>query len=138
MLMTDVNRAFSNLTADNQFAPLGLMLLGCLARARMVVGGLKGEDVEKAEDGGGNEQDVLAEERQDDVGEVVKRDEVVEQTYEGEQEDGIKVRNSKKQKRKKDAPDKAQKEVGDSTPLKRLKKKRKKGDAFDDLFSSLI
>ncbi|KAJ2906698.1 hypothetical protein MKZ38_000434 [Zalerion maritima] len=57
ILTPKVYHAFGQLTADNQFAPMGLMLLGVLARVYKVLGDLAGEhdvDVGEKEPGIGN------------------------------------------------------------------------------------
>jgi len=146
-----ISRAFSTLIADNQYAALGLLLIGILARLRSVLkflGKELGIEIEMEE----IESPVLVEGKQanapeneagDDFGEVVARTtvEVAEENLLGEEDQESPVLSKKKEGKKKrkevEATQKA-KEVMDSTPSKRPKKKRKKGDAFDDLFSGLV
>jgi ribonuclease MRP protein subunit RMP1 len=145
------NRAFSTLVADNQYAALGLLLIGILARLRSVLkvlGKELGIEIEMEE----IESPALVEEKEvkapqndvgDDFGEVVSRTAatVEEDNVLGEDDQEIPVVRKKKEgKKKRKEVEEAQKgkEVMDSTPSKRPKKKRKKGDAFDDLFSGLV
>ncbi|KAH6715227.1 hypothetical protein BKA61DRAFT_655519 [Leptodontidium sp. MPI-SDFR-AT-0119] len=143
--------AFSNLVADNQYAALGLMLMATLARVRSVLRVLgNGKEKESGnesgdEEGKGDAREVLAAEpmvdaRETDLGEVVGREEIV--GIEGE-DGGLVVKKIKKIKKKK-RRERAEEEESDAgaetvpAPAKRPKKKRKKGDAFDDLFAGLI
>ena len=123
--------------ADNQYAALGLMLLATLARVRRLILPLRGEVVEEhdteAYEGAmeGLEQSGM------DLGEVVRRDEM--QAEEDGDDVGSEVKNprgKKKESRGEEEP--RSKAPVDATPTKRPKKKRKKGDAFDDIFNSLI
>ena len=159
------DRAFSNLVADNQYSALGLMLLGTLARVKSILGrlvedkGMNGgsvESVDPTEVTGESVQEGAdaGVEPGDDFGEVVKREEIL-----GDAEDGLRklekkgefeeakeeVSQAVKEKRVRmkkrmgpwiDRDERVEKE--ESTPSKPSKKKRKKGDAFDDLFDSLI
>ena len=132
--------AFGGLVADNQYAALGLMLVGCLARVGRVVGGLRGEvKVSERVEGGSLE----GEGKDQDLGEVVSREEAaseeatkVQNTEEGE--DNVALKRSKPEKRSVMADETKNSAGEDSTATKCPKKKRKKGDAFDDLFSGLI
>lgn len=153
--------AFSRVVGDGRFAGLGLGLVGCLARFRTVLEGLGeefGVSVEIGEEwreerGLGGLSEGLVPERQrvpegekdDDFGEVVERRVVGEvgDAAVGFEEESEGVEPRKKEegmgKRKDVEEDLRPSEVVDSTPSKRPKKKRKKGgDAFDDLFSSLV
>jgi ribonuclease MRP protein subunit RMP1 len=144
-------RAFSTLVADNQYAALGLLLIGILARLRTVLevlGKELGIEIEIEE----IESPALVEEKEvkapqndvsDDFGEVVSRTAVTveEDNVLGEDDQESPVVSKKKDgKKKRKEVEEAQKgkEAMDSTPSKRPKKKRKKGDAFDDLFSGLV
>lgn len=137
--------------ADNQYAALGLMLMATLARVRSVLRVLgNGKEKESGnesgdEEGKGDAREVLAAEpmvdaRETDLGEVVGREEIV--GIEGE-DGGLVVKKIKKIKKKK-RRERAEEEESDAgaetvpAPAKRPKKKRKKGDAFDDLFAGLI
>jgi ribonuclease MRP protein subunit RMP1 len=160
------DRAFSNLVADNQYSALGLVLLGCLARVKSVIGMLvEDEGMDGVtETGVGEEESVMREvEVKDDFGEVVSRKEIlgdideslIEVNEEGddakEQSGGqveqettdesqhITMARSRKKKGPSPLTDRDKRPGNEiSTPSKPPKKKRKKGDAFDDLFSSLI
>jgi ribonuclease MRP protein subunit RMP1 len=159
----NLSSAFSNLVADNQYSALGLVLLGCLARVKSVIRQfVEDEKIEGTDSEAEVEGDVVMElvtveiERQDDLGEVVDRREILgnlegplddvevpgdEQEMPEEQiapeatEEAQRVTISKQGKKKRMGP-----LVGKDESLTRKppKKKRKKGDAFDDLFSSLI
>ena len=83
----------------------------------------------------------------DDFGEVISRGaievgvggNVVEALDEDQVEEPALRMSKKEKKRRKQVEEvKVGNEVVDSTSSKRPKKKRKKGDAFDDLFSSLV
>ena len=138
-----MDRAFSNVVADNQYATLGLMLMGTLARVQSVIRPL-GKEVEEI--GEVDEEIEILEEKGDaddgaDLGEVITREEVelvakVEKDKDVG-EDEIKLKTTKK-KRKIGVVDSSAKKTIEATPSKRPKKKRKKGDAFDDLFDTLL
>ncbi|TAQ83712.1 hypothetical protein B7494_g7963 [Chlorociboria aeruginascens] len=123
--------AFSTLMADSQFAALGLLLMGALARLRTVVGVLsaeehgKGPGQEEREVVGGGEVGRLGDGLGDedvDFGQKIAR-EGVEGVRKGkrvlasEEEGGVAVEMPSKKPRK---------------------KKRKKRDEFDDLFAGLV
>jgi ribonuclease MRP protein subunit RMP1 len=127
--------------ADNQYAPLGLMLLATLARVRKLILPLRGDT--------GDEKEVEAmqtalegiEKGGLDLGEVVKRDGIFKsQDDEEKPQAGSDVKKPKdtKRERKGDEDEARSKAQAESTPTKRPKKKPKKGDAFDDIFDSLI
>ncbi|KAK0100979.1 hypothetical protein ONS95_013032 [Cadophora gregata] len=139
--------AFSNVVADNQYAALGLMLMGTLARLQTVMKDLGrerengGGDVE--EDCEGDEKEIAPLEKDDDarkadLGEVVSREGVL--GIEGHVDDEMQLKVSKKLKRRDKAERGEESAIGgEAPPAKRPKKKRKKGgDAFDELFAGLI
>jgi ribonuclease MRP protein subunit RMP1 len=140
-------RAFSNLVADNQYAVLGLMLLGSLARIQKIV-----EPYRKEKDDKGEDQGVISDELLGnvdlDLGEVIERVEDMDPTEQRDEathdEDGVEIKKSEKTKRKKRTAALASKKeplnraVVESTPSKQPKKKRKKGDFIDDLFDSIV
>ncbi|TVY28625.1 Ribonuclease MRP protein subunit rmp1 [Lachnellula hyalina] len=146
--------AFSTLVADNQYAALGLLLVGVLARLRTVVkmlGKELGVEIEMGEIeksvSEGIEEVLEMKEGGDDFGEVISRGaievgvggNVVEALDEDQVEEPALRMSKKEKKRRKQVEEvKVGNEVVDSTSSKRPKKKRKKGDAFDDLFSSLV
>lgn len=165
----NLSRAFSNLVADNQYSALGLVLLGCLARVKSAIRQfVDDEKIEGVDPEPEVEGDVVMEletgenERQDDLGEVVDRREILG-NLEGPLDDD-EVSGDEPEKLEKLADPEATKEIQrvtvskqgkkkptgplmdrdesltreTATPSKPPKKKRKKGDAFDDLFSSLI
>jgi ribonuclease MRP protein subunit RMP1 len=166
----NLSSAFSNLVADNQYSALGLVLLGCLARVKSVIRQfVEDEKIEGTDSEAEVEGDVVMElknsenERQDDLGEVVDRREILghlegplddddEVSGDGQEEleeqiapetteEAQRVTISKPGKKKRMGPLVDRDEVltrETATPSKPPKKKRKKGDAFDDLFSSLI
>jgi ribonuclease MRP protein subunit RMP1 len=148
-----IERAFSNLVADNQYSALGLTLLGSLARVRSVMGKLLEDEEEGvAEAEVRDETSMQGVEIGDDLGEVVSREEILgdvkdsrddvdeevefEQKKSGEQEEGEPSEETQKPTIAK--PLKRMKIQETATASKPPKKKRKRGDAFDDLFSSLI
>jgi ribonuclease MRP protein subunit RMP1 len=95
--------SFSNLVADNQYAAMGLFLLGTLARARTLIGPLGrerdgDEEVEVGkkvveEEGGGKEERY-------DFGEVVRRDDLRElsEDVDVDGRGGSEVKSTKKRK----------------------------------------
>lgn len=134
-------RAFSAVVADNQYAVLGLMLIATLARVKSVLSpfgnvneGINEKEIVEESMAENSEKQVAG----DDFGEVVKRDEnaIPAEADEQDEEIGFRFRKSKKQKAGARASS-LEVEVG-STYKQRMKKKRKKADAFDDLFDSLI
>ena len=136
--------AFSQLVADNQYAALGLMLVGTLARVGKVIAPLRGEtDQEEVVHGKGPDypevKDML------DFGEVVKREEIldeegshVKQLDDERGEDIVGLQRPEKKIRSNLMEKAKESLLKDSTTTKRPKKKRKKGDAFDDLFAGLV
>lgn len=143
VLMEKCYVAFGGLVADNQYAALGLMLVGTLARVRRVVRPLRGK--ERDEEGSeGRMEGLVVKGGQDaqDIGEVVRREELVEgqgpDTADLEEEDNSALKRPKAKKRSVTAEEAKVSTVEDSIPSKRPKKKRKKGDALDDLFAGLV
>ena len=130
--------------ADNQYAALGLMLLANLARVMRIIRPLGKSKLSDEIKGG--EQESLSEvpRVEADLGEVIKREEVqVEEDIKkkkipDEDEDERAELKKPKKKRSIIAEESSKLKTAESTPAKRPKKKRKKGDAFDDLFDSLI
>ena len=149
----DDERAFSNVVADNQYAALGLMLMGTLARAQTVLNELGGNGgVDADGDGGeeleGEENEISIEEKdgeareiETDLGEVMSREAVADIERD---DDEVQLKKLKKSKRKAKTDGDGDEVAGAANgegplPAKRPKKKRKKGgDAFDDLFAGLI
>lgn len=153
----DIYRAFSNLTADGQYASVGLTLLACLAKAKSVVRPFS--NVQE-----GEQKDVVAEVRveavpsggEDDLGEIIKRETLVEAAEVKKPKKPIMIENEidideeditsrsqqdRKNKKRKNPVEESTHSIStpDSTAIKKAKKKkRKQGDAFDDLFSSLL
>ncbi|PQE04220.1 ribonuclease mrp subunit rmp1 protein [Rutstroemia sp. NJR-2017a BVV2] len=150
MSANDKYRAFSQLVADNQYATLGLMLMGCLARFHRILVGLKVTTEEEVEEKavGDVEKETKVVDVAEDLGEKIVRDqprgEIDESIHKRkvQDDDRTEFKTSKPKKRKEvdqllecnDA------KYPDSTQVKPAKKKRKKkgGDAFDDLFDSLV
>jgi ribonuclease MRP protein subunit RMP1 len=135
----DLHRAFTTLVADNQYAPLGLMLLATLARVRRLILPLRGDTEDEDAEGiqaalEGIEKSGL------DLGEVIKRGEIFKSQEDEKPQAGSEVKKpkDKKRERKGDEDEARSKAPAEPTPTKRPKKKRKKGDAFDDIFDSLI
>jgi ribonuclease MRP protein subunit RMP1 len=149
------------LTADGQYASLGLTLLGCLAKARSVIRpfarGLEAEEVEESK----TEESVVASaQRDNDLGEVISREKPAPQVEVGKSKkplmidneididaDEIGTQTMQLKKKKRDIGSLGGQEAIDiideaspSLPMEKAKKKkkRKKADAFDDLFSSLL
>ncbi|KAB8291800.1 hypothetical protein EYC80_006592 [Monilinia laxa] len=145
--------AFSQLVADNQYATLGLMLMGCLARLYKVLGNLRVLTAEEIAEKAGTVKEtakVNEPEVGEDLGEKIVRDApvpgVTESNSDVEEEvkddTEVKILKQKKRKPEGEGSDKKTSKLSslDSTPAKPAKKKRKKkgGDAFDDLFDGLI
>ena len=124
------------LVADNQYAALGLMLLATLARVRKLILPLVGE-AEAKDDSLEGAMEAVKQDRLD-LGEVIQRDEILDGAVKDEEIQGaIEMEKPKDKKRELEEEPRSRETVG-STPTKRPKKKRKKGDAFDDIFDSLI
>ncbi|KAF7897986.1 uncharacterized protein EAF01_008952 [Botrytis porri] len=144
--------AFSQLVANNQYATLGLMLMGCLARLYKVLGALRVLNAEEIAEQAGvvNETPQLnAAEMEEDMGEKIVRDVPVpevedNQKVERKEEDDTGVEKAKPKKRKQEGKvvelKTSKLASSDSMPAKPPKKKRKKkgGDAIEDLFAGLI
>ncbi|KAF7865744.1 hypothetical protein EAF04_005909 [Stromatinia cepivora] len=145
--------AFSQLVADNQYATLGLMLMGCLARLYKILESLRVITAEEiAEKTGTVKEETKVNEPEigEDLGEKIVRDAptsgVVEDNHAEEKEEvedsEIKKSKVKKRKQEGEALERKTSKLSslDSTTAKPPKKKRKKkrGDVFDDLFDSLM
>ncbi|RFU25992.1 hypothetical protein B7463_g10355, partial [Scytalidium lignicola] len=129
--------AFSNVVADNQYSTLGLLLIGCLARIQKAIRPLRRvEEVKTVVD------DIPLPSKTDeiDLGERVRRDQAdVLDADSNKAEDEEQVTERKKVKKaNENFNDEDKKDGMDSSLPKRPKKKRKKGDAFDNLFASLL
>jgi ribonuclease MRP protein subunit RMP1 len=147
-----LNRAFSTVVKDIQYASLGLMLLATLAEIKSVIRPLGKElVVEKEEDEDevfAGAKQVIESSREDehiqDLGEVVSREELKIMPLEDHEdvEEEIVVRKKSLKVKPEKSETVPELESGSETrPKKRSKeekKKRKRGDAFDDLFDSLI
>lgn len=146
--------AFSALVADNQYANLGLMLLGSLARIKKIIQPLRNEVEDEKEDVDSKIYELSHGSGQLDLGEVIPREDV-EMTNrvtrakdEGEKDvdagadTGADADVQRKKKKKKITTAKEWEEDAgvELTPPKprKVKKKRKDYDEFDDLFGSLL
>lgn len=136
----NLHRAFTTLVADNQYAPLGLMLLATLSRVRKLILPLRGDAGDEREAEGGQTALEGIEKDGPDLGEVIKRSEIsMAQEDDEKPQVGNEVKNPKDKRERKVNEDRpGSKAPVDLTPTKRPKKKRKKGDAFDDIFDSII
>jgi ribonuclease MRP protein subunit RMP1 len=119
--------SFSNLVADNQYAAMGLFLLGTLARVRTLIGGLGRErvgDEEVVEEAVGMEIEKggLGIEREEtyDFGEVVRREDLFEPS-EDKEEDEQRDPGVKSTKKRKSILH-GEEDVELQTPTKRVKK----------------
>ena len=134
--------AFSGLVGDNQYAALGLMLLGTLGRLGRVVGwGGEGE-VEVAEEvvvvkeevGGVGQEEEMQQQKgwgmevEEDLGVPLLREEVM-QTEEAQTKENEKMHVRPESE--------AVSAEAENVPAKK-KRKKKHRDAIDELFSSLI
>ncbi|PQE08933.1 Ribonuclease MRP subunit rmp1 protein [Rutstroemia sp. NJR-2017a WRK4] len=134
--------AFSQLVADNQYATLGLMLMGCLARFHRILVGLKVATEEEVEEKA--VEDVKKETKVDDIVEdlgekIVRgqpRGEIDGSSHKrkAQEDEPMEIKTSKPKKRKEEDQ---LLERNDAKPAKK-KRKKKGGDAFDDLFDSLM
>lgn len=158
-----LNRAFSTVVADNQYASLGLMLMGCLARLNKLISMPREREEEEEADKVDQAENTASRNmfRGEDLGEEVSREEMVKSVS----KDTESLTTLKKGKRNVDTSsfgkalavteagsiskgEEALKTVemtastttsSKTATLKPPKKKRKKGgDEFDELFSSLI
>ena len=149
ILMERCYLAFSQLVADSQYAVLGLMLMGMLARVKTVIRPLRGEI--EADDGSfpGRSLDAPEGKEVHDFGEAIRREEFhdmeAKDSENKDERDGdndlrVAMTSTKSKKEKQSTALKAGKEslVEDSIIWKQPKKKRENGDAFDDLFAGLI
>lgn len=161
-------RAFTQLAADRQFAPLGLVLLAVLAQVEGAVrglvppdavpgqtgeeagtgntegGGARAPGTTESAAGGRPEGEDQAQVRKhgpgvslqgtlDDSGVVVSREDVTASPGIGSGE----RRNKKKKEEVADESEETQPPLVDTFPSSRPKKsKKRKGDEFDDIFSS--
>lgn len=139
---------------DLQYANLGLMLLGMLARIKSVIQRLGKEKSDEEGVGKGDEirLDALVEvsredEQMQDLGEVVRREELelISHEEERETEDEVAVMGKTPKVKQMNTEALTQLDGDNESPPKKKKnkeekkkKKRKRGDAFDDMFDSLI
>lgn len=151
-LLTDTGRAFSQLTADRQFAHLGVFLLGVLGEVDAAVGlfvGAEGKQRERetasADDGGaavpvGEEMDVAA--KEEEMGVAVVRGEMGVAVARGgtiieeEREEKVNV-VKKKKKARGDEFDDIFGALEGKLLAKRLKREKARGDGVDDVFGVL-
>ena len=137
------SRAFSNLVADNQYSALGLVLLGCLARVKSALAMLV-EEAEIAVSIVGEEPSVEIERADgpsDDFGEV-ERTEGETKLPAVEETPQLTMSTLAQLESEQPGSPRIDKRPGQDmvvhAPKPRKKRKEGKGDAFDDLFSSLI
>ncbi|KAH8821500.1 hypothetical protein F5884DRAFT_850727 [Xylogone sp. PMI_703] len=147
--------AFSNVVADNQYSALGLLLLGCLARVQKAIKPLRKSVEVETGLAVANDIPVPSKAGEIDLGEKISRDDVeglrVETAdvdvnvdvsrVDKEEEDEeltMKIKKKVKKVKHKSNNDEDRKDDADLNLPARPKKKRKKGDAFDSLFASLI
>lgn len=134
--------AFGSVIADNQYSSLGLMLMANLASLNRIIApfqepATEEADVESTAVGHAKSHDMLHSHRED-LGEAVARP-----TVTGEEDEVAKPRvlarsddeKVSKAKRARRVPEESAAEVPSA---KAAKKKRKKGNAIDDLFSGLF
>lgn len=151
-LLTDTGRAFSQLTADRQFAHLGVFLFGVLGEVDAAVGlfmGAEGKQRERetasADDGGGavpvgEEMDVAA--KEEEMGVAVVREEMGVTVARGgtiieeEREEKVNV-VKKKKKARGDEFDDIFGALEGKLLAKRLKREKARGDGVDDVFGVL-
>ena len=141
VLMERCYLAFGGLVADNQYAALGLMLVGTLARLTRVMRPLRAAGEEAVERDNGNSLESQV--QYQDLGEIVSREGTAGE--EGLDEPGMEdgeYTAALKTSRPKTSPATAEEArnspVKVSAERKRPKKRRKREDAFDDLFAGLI
>ncbi|KAH7140573.1 hypothetical protein EDB81DRAFT_885299 [Dactylonectria macrodidyma] len=140
--------AFTQLAADNQHAPLGLLLLGVLARIKGLLSGLvPSENTSKP--GPMPTNDVkrnlgLPSTRPDedvDVGVAISRDELIPKPSSREPSSAVageaSSKDSKAKKHTKSTRAAIKETPADSISKKKKKKKKKVGDALSSLFGSL-
>ncbi|KUJ20163.1 uncharacterized protein LY89DRAFT_716595 [Mollisia scopiformis] len=144
--------AFSTVVKDLQYASLGLLLLGMLAKIKAVIrplGREKMEDEEEVEvetDGPEQFTDASGDpQEKQDLGEVVRREElagVLREEEKDEEEVDVVLKTPKPKETKNEVKIASESEVETQAKKRskeeKKKKKRKRGDAFDDLFDSII
>ncbi len=147
-------RSFSNVVADNQYAALGLVLIGTLARFTSVIRPFtKEDDLDELDELADQKAEQPADDgpgEVNDFGEVVKREDIqmdLELDLEkdekegddiGKLDDDLRGKASIKMRRAVEEDNRANPtEVSAYTPVK-MRKKRKNGDTFDEIFDSLI
>jgi ribonuclease MRP protein subunit RMP1 len=161
-------RAFSTVVADNQFAALGVVLIAVLARVGRIVGLPEAtwKDTEANAEGkpllassvrgtARKSPEAMVRDDMEDMGNVIEREAV---GGEPKRIDGFRVEFSGKKSSFEDVLDtpgigavhdgdakvgqirgrNAQQEIQKSTSQSRPRKKRRKGNAIDDLFDNLI
>ncbi|KAG0648282.1 RNA-processing rmp1 [Hyphodiscus hymeniophilus] len=144
VLMERCYVAFGGLVADNQYAALGLMLIGTLARARKIIGPLRGQVMAGEREGEKIGDRIVEVERQhQDLGEVIRREDVVSDErpdiLDQHGPDGAAgPKRLESRKRSVAAAETKSTAAAESISMKGPKRKRKKGDAFDDLFAGLV
>lgn len=151
VILTD-SSAFSNLTADGQYASLGLTLLGCLAKAQSLIRPFsKIQDITVPDPIALIQKTTIAATNEDDLGEVVSREAVdpaivdtledQHSTASGQDNQFYHVAEKRRKNDQKSVNVSNMQELGPASnpnAKKKSKKKRKRGDEFDDLFSTLL
>jgi ribonuclease MRP protein subunit RMP1 len=146
--------AFSNLTADLQYAALGMMLIGCLARARSLIRQFSNRKTSTESQTREPEATQAIPEigLRDDLGEVLRREPFA--NLDAQQVESVEERPNSLEmvstlgkyplnpqahiEVERASPGRSLKNSRSSTPAKKKKKKNKRGDTFDDLFSGLL
>lgn len=133
-----VYRAFSAVVADNQFANLGLMLVGTLARAQKVLKALR-KEVEGERDAEPESNDTLIGYGDLDFGEVIKREEAeMDGVAVAEENEQPTFEKQKKQSRGIETDETNDEIEKEPVPVKQRKKRKKRGgDELDALFGTL-
>jgi len=138
--------AFNAVIADGRYAPLGLMLLGTLARLQKTIAPLINDGEGKSSINATDHGHGLVMDVDEDIGEVISRNALEadvsrEETKDEAEEKEAEISSAKRKGKrvKKERVRKFDDIMEEQTPSKPPKKKRKKkGDAFDDLFDSLM
>lgn len=132
--------------ADNQYANLGLMLMGTLARVWKVVQKLRREVADDEHDAELDINGALIEHDGHDLGEVVRREDAemtktiaeVKTVVMQDSEVGVEMKKQKKKMRSIEVEKPGKDATVESISKPQRKKKKKTHDEFDDLFGSLL
>ncbi|RKF63372.1 putative ribonuclease mrp protein subunit rmp1 [Erysiphe neolycopersici] len=147
-LVPKCHLAFENLIADNQYAVLGLMLMGLLANLNDILPMLPSKNIEENPviidtEPNNIKKNAVRDTQLNDLGEIISRQEFKARHQECDNQEkigkkSIAVMSNNKQRVRNLIEEPRNEETKSHPNTKSRKKKTKKGDIFDDIFKKLV